>query len=94
MKFTPSTRVYVLGAILCVALTICSRNWGDRGGPPFLASLAVAGIAYLLAIREFLSTPGFPRRVVVIGDTPLDIRCGRAIGAKVRDQLQGAIAAA
>ena len=67
MKFTPSTRVYVLGAILCVALTICSGNWGDRGGPSFLASLAVAGIAYLLAIREFLSTPGFPRRVVVLG---------------------------
>jgi hypothetical protein len=29
--------------------------------------LTIAGIAYLLAIREFLSTPGFPRRVVVIG---------------------------
>ena len=24
-----------------------------------------------------------PGRTVVIGDTPLDIRCGRAIGAKV-----------
>jgi alpha-1,6-mannosyltransferase len=67
VNFTPSSRVYVLGAILCVALTICSWNGGDRGGPPFLASLAVAGVAYLLAIREFLSTPGFPRRVVVIG---------------------------
>jgi len=67
VKFSPSTSVYVLGAILCVALTICSRNGGDRGGPSFLASLAVAGIAYLLAIREFLSTPGLPRRVVIIG---------------------------
>ena len=67
MKFTPSSRVYVLGVILCVALTICSRNLGDRGGPPFIASLAVAGIAYLLAIREFFSTPRLPRRVVVIG---------------------------
>ena len=67
MKFTPSARVYVLGVILCVALTICSRNGGDRGGPSFLASLTIAGIAYLLAIREFLSTPGFPRRVVVLG---------------------------
>jgi alpha-1,6-mannosyltransferase len=67
VKFTPSTRVYLLGVILCVALTICSRNGGDRGGPSFLASMAVAGIAYLLAIREFLSTPGFPRRVVVFG---------------------------
>jgi hypothetical protein len=29
--------------------------------------LAVAGIAYVLAIREFFSTAKFPRRVVVIG---------------------------
>jgi alpha-1,6-mannosyltransferase len=59
--------VYVLGVILCVALTICSSNLVDRGGPSFIASLAVAGMAYLLAIREFFSTPSFPRRVVVIG---------------------------
>ena len=32
-----------------------------------MAPLTVAGIAYLLAIREFFATPGFPRRVVVIG---------------------------
>jgi alpha-1,6-mannosyltransferase len=67
VKFTPSSRVYVLGAILCLALTICSRNLGDRGGPSFIASLAVAGITYLLAIREFFSMARFPRRVVVIG---------------------------
>jgi alpha-1,6-mannosyltransferase len=67
VKFTPSSRVYVLGATLCIALAICSRNLGDRGGPSFIASFAVAGIAYLLAIREFFSTPEFPRRVVVIG---------------------------
>jgi alpha-1,6-mannosyltransferase len=67
VKLTPSTRVYVLGAILCVALIICSRNLGDRGGPFFIASSAVAGIAYLLAIREFLCTPEFPQRVVGIG---------------------------
>jgi hypothetical protein len=59
--------VCALGAILCVALTICSHNLGDRGGPFFIASLAVAGIAYLLAIREFVSAPRFPRRIVVIG---------------------------
>ena len=67
MKLTPERRVFVLGVTLCVALTICSRHFGDRGGPYFMASLALAGIAYLLAIREFLATPGFPRRVVVIG---------------------------
>jgi alpha-1,6-mannosyltransferase len=56
-----------------VALTICSRNFGDRGGPYFMASLTLAGVIYLLAVREFFrgrgarATPGFPRRVVVIG---------------------------
>jgi hypothetical protein len=32
-----------------------------------MATLAVAGIAYLLAAREFFTTPKFPRRVVVLG---------------------------
>jgi len=71
VKVPPEWRVYILGATLCVALTICSRNFGDRGGPYFMASLTLAGIAYLLAIREFFATPKFERsvsrRVVVIG---------------------------
>jgi alpha-1,6-mannosyltransferase len=67
MKITPAWRVYALGATLCTALTICSRNFGDRGGPYFMASLTLAGIVYLLAIREFFSTPRFPNRVIVIG---------------------------
>ena len=67
MKITPAWRVYILCATLCVALTICSRNFGDRGGPYFMASLTVAGIVYLLAIREFFATPIFPRRVVILG---------------------------
>ena len=37
------------------------------GAASFIIPLAVAGIAYLLAIREFFSTPRFPHRVVVIG---------------------------
>ncbi len=32
-----------------------------------MASLTLAGIAYLLAIREFFATPTFARRVVVLG---------------------------
>src|SRR5437899_8070577 len=71
VKTTAAQRVYILGATLCVALTICSRNFGDRGGPYFMASLTVAGIVYLLAIREFFATPNFERRfsrrVLVIG---------------------------
>ena len=67
MKLTPAGRVYFLGATLCVALTICSRDFGDRGGPNFIASLTLAGIAYLFAVRKFFSTPKFPQRVIVVG---------------------------
>ncbi|MGB7583769.1 MAG: glycosyltransferase family 87 protein [Terriglobales bacterium] len=67
MKLTPAWRVSILGAVLCVALTICSCKFGSMGAPSFLIPLAVAGIAYLLAIRELFSTPAFPRRVIVIG---------------------------
>ena len=67
MTFTPERRVYVLGVTLCVALTICSRNFGDRGGAAFMASLTLAGMAYLLAVRELFTTPRLARRVVVFG---------------------------
>ncbi len=67
MKVSAEWRVYALGATLCVALTICARNFSDRGGPYFMAFLALAGIAYLLAVREFFITSRFSRRVVVIG---------------------------
>jgi hypothetical protein len=32
-----------------------------------MAALTLAAVAYLLAVREFLATPKFPQRVVVIG---------------------------
>jgi alpha-1,6-mannosyltransferase len=67
VKLTPSHILYVLGAILLVTLTICSRNFSRMGDPSFIIPLAVAGIAYLLAIREFFSPPEFPHRVIVIG---------------------------
>jgi alpha-1,6-mannosyltransferase len=67
VKLTPSRRLYGLGAILLVSLTICSRRLSSIGGPSFIISLAVAGIAYLLAIREFFSTARFPHRVIVFG---------------------------
>jgi hypothetical protein len=57
----------MLGVILLVALAICSRNVSTPGAPSFLTPLIIAGIAYLLAIREFYFTPKFPRHVVVSG---------------------------
>ena len=59
--------MYLCGAILGVALAICSRSFGDRGGPFFMASLALGGMAYLFAVREFFQTPTFRRRVIVFG---------------------------
>ncbi len=67
MRFTAELRLYGLGAILLLALTICSHKFSNLGSPSFIIWLAVAGIAYLLAMREFFSTPKFPRRVIVIG---------------------------
>jgi len=67
LEVTSQWRVYALGVALCVALTICALNFGDRGGPYFMTFLALAGIAYLLAIREFFARPKLSRRVVVIG---------------------------
>ncbi len=67
MKLTPERRLYGLGAILLLALAICSRKFSNAGEPSFIIWLAVAGIAYLLAMREFFCTPNFPKRVIVIG---------------------------
>ena len=67
LKLTPSRRLYGLGAILLAALTICSHKLSSMGGPFFIIPLGVASIAYLLAIREFFSTPTLPQRVIVIG---------------------------
>ena len=67
MKLTPSSRLYGLGAILLVTLAMCSRNFSRMGAPPFIIPLSVAGVAYLLAIRELFSTPGLPRRVILVG---------------------------
>jgi alpha-1,6-mannosyltransferase len=67
VKLTPAHRLYGLGAILLVALTICSRNFSRMGERSFFIPLAVAGVAYLLAIRELFSTPEIPKRVIVFG---------------------------
>ena len=67
MRLTPSRRLYGLGAILLVALTICSRRLSSPGEWSFILPLGIAGIAYLLAIRELFYTPRLPQRVIVLG---------------------------
>jgi alpha-1,6-mannosyltransferase len=67
VKLTPSRRLYGWGAILLVTLTVCASKFSRLGELCFIIPLAVAGIAYLFAIRELFSTPRFPHRVIVIG---------------------------
>jgi len=67
VKLTPTHRLYGLGAILLGAMTISARNFSRVGEPSFFIPLAVAGVAYLLAIRELFVTPEFPKRVIVFG---------------------------
>jgi hypothetical protein len=67
VKLTPSRRLCGLGAILLVAMTIASRNFSRVGEPSFIIPLAVAGVAYLLAIRELFFTQTLPKRVVLFG---------------------------
>jgi alpha-1,6-mannosyltransferase len=67
VRLTPSHRLYGLGGILLVALTICSHNFSRRGEPSFIIPLAVAGVAYLVAVRELFSTPKFPKHVIFFG---------------------------
>jgi glycosyl transferase family 87 len=67
VKFTPAKRLYALGAVLLMALAMCSHNFSRTGEPSFIIPLAFAGVAYLMSLRELLSMQKLPRRVLVIG---------------------------
>jgi hypothetical protein len=67
VKLTPSHRLYGLGAILLVTLVICARNFGGQGEAFPIIPLLVAGVAYLLTIREFFCSSSFPKHVIVVG---------------------------
>jgi hypothetical protein len=65
VTLTPARRLLVLGAIMCVALVVCAHSPGGVGSPAFLISSMAAGAAYLVAIREFLHTQKYSRRVIL-----------------------------
>ena len=67
MILTPERRLSALGGLLLLALAMCSRNFSDAGDPAFIRWLSLAGIAYLLAIRELFYSPRFSKRIIVIG---------------------------
>jgi alpha-1,6-mannosyltransferase len=64
VTFTPSQRLYALGGILFAALEVCSRSPSGPAGPSFLIPLAVAGITYLIAIREFFQNQTYLPHVI------------------------------
>jgi alpha-1,6-mannosyltransferase len=59
-------RLYGLGAIIFAALVGCARIPGGFGAPPYVITLAVAGVAYLLAIRELVRAPNYARHVILV----------------------------
>ena len=67
MILNPERRLAALGGFLLLALAMCSRNFSHAGDPAFILWLALAGIAYLLAIRDLFYTPRFSKRTIVIG---------------------------
>jgi len=67
VNLNSSRRLYGLGTVLLLSLTTCSRSFSRTGAPSFLIPLGIAGIAYLLAIRELLSKPKNSRHVVIFG---------------------------
>lgn len=66
MTVTPSHRLCGLGAIIMVVLLACARISGPAGGPLYLSGLGVASVAYLFAVREWMRTPKYPRRVFLV----------------------------
>ena len=67
MKFTPPRRLYAFGAVLLIALAICSHSFSRTGEPSFIIPLVIAGIAYVMSVRELLSLQKLPKRAIVIG---------------------------
>jgi len=67
VKLTPPQRLLGLGSILLLSLVICSRKFSDVGEPSYLIWLVVAGVAYLLAVREFFFTREFSTKVIITG---------------------------
>jgi glycosyl transferase family 87 len=64
MRFTPVRKLGLLGAILFIALFSTARIPEGAMSAYYLAPLAVAGVAYLLAVRELFRTSQYPRQII------------------------------
>jgi alpha-1,6-mannosyltransferase len=64
VTLAPARRLYALGGTMFAALAVSSRSPSGRAGPSFLIPLAIASVAYLLAVSEFLQPQRYPRHVI------------------------------
>jgi alpha-1,6-mannosyltransferase len=64
VKLSAGQRLYFLGVVMFAALFTWAWYRGRDGALLFLIPLAIAGITYLAAIREFSRAPKLPRHVV------------------------------
>ena len=67
MRVTATHRLCFLGILLFISLVLCARRFGGQGEAFPLVPLFVAGIAYLLAVRELFCAASVPKSLVVIG---------------------------
>ena len=63
MTYTPSLKLIGLGVVM---LSLFACAYRGTGAASFFVPITVAGMAYLLAIREFLRNPRIPRYVLLI----------------------------
>ncbi len=64
MKVTPVRKLGLLGAVLFVSLFSAAQMPEGAMGRYYLVPLAIAGAAYLLAVRELFRTPQYPRQII------------------------------
>jgi alpha-1,6-mannosyltransferase len=64
VTLSPVRRLCALGITMFVALVVCARGPSGTAGPFFLIPLGIAGVAYLLSVREFFLTQQYPRHII------------------------------
>jgi len=67
LKLCATRRLYGLGVALSVTMIFAAHSFSGTRPPSFVIPLSIAGVVYLLAIRELLSTPKFPKHLVITG---------------------------
>jgi alpha-1,6-mannosyltransferase len=64
VNISPVRKLGLFGAVIFIALFGCARMPEGAMGSFYLVPLAIAGLAYLLAVRELFRTPHYPRQII------------------------------